>query len=291
MVKVNNPLQSPLDSLFERLNLINGLLFHLNNQLDVFKKILKERWNDSGLDLSYLGAGSALVIRDLTEWPINGWARYYPSGKFTSRGEEFFKVSNELVCHGALWTISQAYEAFETFIKDLAACFMHQHQDQVDQERLKKHHRKLDKKGLSTKNFDYWQRFVRLAYRNNNDLLGYFRSLSPDVEETEKRNNRAFDIAEWYKVIEEARHASTHSGGVIKKPRMQGWASDKLVLLDKFISGLQVAEGYKMDPGFNEANQNLVIFSEYGFALFKALSKLKGYHWNILKKSGTKNNA
>ena len=284
MTDLNNPLQLSLDGLFGQLNLLNGLLFHLDNQLDVFKKLLRERWDDSGLDLSYLGAGAALVIKDLTEWPANGWARYYPSGKFMSKGEEFFQVSDELICRSALWTISQAYEAFETFIKNLAAYYLHRHQDEAQPEKIKKCKRNLEKNNCDPKDFDYWQRFVRLAYRKNEELLGYFRILSPEVEKAEKKNNRDVDLTEWFAIVGEARHAITHSNGIIKKSRIQVLTSGRLELLKRYISGVETELGYKMNPSFKETNQNLVVFSEYGFVLFKALSSAKGYNWNILKK-------
>jgi hypothetical protein len=291
MSEIINPLQLPLDDLFEQLNLLNGLQFHLNNQLDLFKKMIRERWNDSGLDLSYLGAGAVLVFRDLSECPANGWARYYPSGQFVSKGEEFFKVSDELVGRSALWAVTQAYEAFETFVKDLAACYLYNNQDQVQLKKIRKHMNILKKNNYDPKNLDYWQSFVRLAYRKTEDLLGYFRILSSEVEEFEKKNNRAFDLTEWYAVVAEARHAATHSNGIIKRLRTEGWISERLKLLERFISGVEVDSGYRMNPTFEETNQNLVIFSEYGFALFKALSKAKGYDWNILKKDQTRKNA
>lgn len=291
MSKIHNPLQPPLDDLFVQLNLLNGLLFHLNNQLDLFKKMLKEEWKDSGLDMSDLGAGTALVIRDVTEWPVDGWARYYPSGKFMSIGKEFFQVSDQLIGRAALQTISQAYEAFETFIKDLVAYYLHKHQDRAQPEKIKKLHRKVEKKSCDPKDLDYWQRFVRLAYRNNEDLFGYLRILSSGVEEAEKRNNRALDLTEWYAIVSEARHATTHSNGIIKNTRMIGWTSDKVELLKRFIPGIEINSGYKMSPSFKEAEQSLVIFAEYGFALFKILSNTKDYNWNILKKEQPKNNA
>jgi len=52
------------------------------------------------------------------------------------------------------------------------------------------------------------------------------------VEEFEKKNNRAFDLAEWYAVVAEARHATTHSNGIIKKLRTEGWTSERLKSLE-----------------------------------------------------------
>ena len=54
-------------------------------------------------------------------------------------------------------------------------------------------------------------------------------------------------------------------------------------MLERVISGVEVDLGYRMNPTFKETNQNLVVFLEYGFALFRALSRAKGYNWNILK--------
>ena len=114
-----NPLNPPIYSLFYHLNTLNGLLFTLDNQLQIFEKQYRESISQSSIDISDIFAGCRLLIRDLTEWPGEGLVRYYPSGRFSSKGEEYFEVIKIILARESAWTIAQSLEAFERFLKDI----------------------------------------------------------------------------------------------------------------------------------------------------------------------------
>ena len=123
-----NPLNTSVYDLFYHLNTLNGLLFTLDGQLTNFEKLYRESISETSLDISMIFSGASLVIRDLTEWPESGWAKYYPSGAFSSKGEEYFKLIRVLLARESAWTVSQAYEAFETFLKDISATLILENQ-------------------------------------------------------------------------------------------------------------------------------------------------------------------
>jgi hypothetical protein len=289
MNDLGNPLELPLEELFSRLNILNGLLFHLECQLNESKKLFSEMVQASGRELSSIVAGSSLVIRDLTEFPAHGWAVYYRTGKFSSRGEEYIRIADELLERESAWTISQGYEAFETFLKDITSHYLHWNNQEADSQKLKKIGPSLAKEQLAPADLEYWRRFTRRAYRNNVDLLGYLRKVGPELQDAEKHNNRAMDLSKWYFLAGEVRHAVTHSNMIIKPERMRSWEEGKLKLIDQFFPGNRTDAGYVMKIDRNNAESNLVLFSEYAFVVFKSLSKVKNYDWNSLKKRGNQN--
>ena len=87
-----NPLNTPVNELFYQLNTLNGLLFTLDNQLNNFDKLYRGAISKASFDISLIFSGTSLALRDLTEWPADGWAKYYPSGKFSSKGERYFEL-------------------------------------------------------------------------------------------------------------------------------------------------------------------------------------------------------
>jgi len=279
-----NQFQSPLDDLFLRLNMLNWLLLHLENQLNNFRELFREIIAKSNVDPSAIYAGASLVIRDLTEWPENNWAVYYPTGKFVSQGEEYLEKVDVLLRREAAWTISQAYEAFETFLKDITATYVFIHMEQADAKKLENLDPKLRKELLEPTDVEYWKKFVRLAYQENVDLLKFLRKIAPELKEVEQKNNRNIDLTEWYIVVTKVRQAATHSNMLIKSGEMRSWSQEKCKLLNRFFPGTYTDGGYILNPSRKDAETNLVLFAEYAFGVFKCLSKLQHYEWNIFRK-------
>ena len=133
-----NPLNTPLYDFFYHLNTLNGLLFTLKNQLNNFEKLYRDSISKTSFDISRIFSGTSIVIRDLTEWPESGWARYYPSGKFSSKGEEYFELIRVLLARESAWSISQAYEAYEKFLKDISATFLLENQQLIETKKVEK---------------------------------------------------------------------------------------------------------------------------------------------------------
>lgn len=273
-----NPFDEYLDKLLGHLNMLNGFLGILNNQLTNFRDLYNQYIEKGKLDESRLIFGSSLAIRDLTEWPTDGWAIYYPSGKFISQGQEYLNIIEPLISRESSWTVSQAYEAFETFLKDITASYLLLPQAEKDPIRtnLSKFR---PKKGLSTENFVYWRDFVQHYYRCNIEILRLLRVIAPDIKGAEKRNNRAIDLTQWFEVVSEVRHAVIHSSSLIKNDRMCNWTSDKRLLLTNNFCGTYERNGYLLHTKTSNARECLTIFAEYAYTIYKKLSELNNYNW------------
>ena len=88
--------------------------------------------------------------------------------------------------------VSQAYEAYETFLLDSVACLHHAKPDTVHKKEQEKWSKKCGP--LSTK--EQYRRYVRYTYRgkNNSDLLSWIRELAPQVEKIERHNTLTMNL-------------------------------------------------------------------------------------------------
>ena len=128
---MSNPIFSTLQELFRHLAFLTGILTHLENQHNNYSHLLKQELEKHGIDPSLMVAGSALAMRDLTQSAGN-FRGYYPIGSFTSRNlEEYEKVLQVLLYRNSNWAVAQAYEAFETFLKNTISIYICENFDSV----------------------------------------------------------------------------------------------------------------------------------------------------------------
>lgn len=279
-----NPLNTPIYDLFYHLNTLNGLMFTLDNQLRNFEKLYRESISKTSFDISIIFSGSSLAIRDLTEWTKDGWARYYPSGNFLSKGEEYFELIRVLLARESAWTISQAYEAYERFLKDISATLLFENQQLVETKKVEKFGSGKKSKNLTKAGIAFWRTYIDYHYRTNTDKLKFLRKICPDISKGETENNRVINLTDWFAVVEELRHSVTHSNFVIKTGRMKNWSKAKRGILKKHFLGNNIEQGYQLYVKSKDATFCLELFSEYSFQIYKFLSISRGYNWNILKK-------
>jgi len=218
-----NPLNTSVYNLFYHLNVLNGLLFTLDGQLTGFEKLYRESISEASFDISIIFSGASLAIRDLTEWPNSGWAVYYPSGGFLSKGEEYFKLIKVLLARESSWTVSQAYEAFERFLKDVSATFLLENQGLAETKKVEKFESDKKSNGLTKTNVTFWRKYIEYNYKTNTDRLKLLRKICPEISRAETENNRAINLTEWFSVIKEVRDSATHSEFIIFANKMRNW--------------------------------------------------------------------
>ena len=214
----NNPLYPVLKELFKNLNLLRGLLLILVNRFDNYiKQIINNK-----VDFSRLLAGSSLVIRKLTELPKNGFS-YYPTGRFVVKGQKYLETLKQLIERESAWTISQAYERFESFLFDIYAMFLTNNNKFAKIEEKKKSIRDWKEKlnlNKSQLNNEEWKKVLKKCYRND-DILKNIGEWIPNFKNVMENNNEKINLLSWYYVISEVRHAATHSNLIIKNEKLQ----------------------------------------------------------------------
>ena len=211
-------------------------------------------------------------------------AKYYSSGTFIAKGDDYFKLIKILLVREASWTISQAYEAFETFLKNTLILLLLENPELAEIKKIEKF--KLDKKrgNVEESDFSFWEEYLKYYYKTNTLKLKFLRKICPGIYKSETKNNRAIDLNNWFAVVEEVRHSATHSNFIIKKNRMKNWTRAKNEMLKNNFHGRVPWYGYELNTTIGDAKFSLILFSEYSFQIYKFLSISKGYDWNILQK-------
>lgn len=273
----------PINRLFERLNVLHGLLKHLENHLKIFQSSVKRLAEQNDIGIDKLFAGFALGIRDLTLRPGEGYIYgYYPTGKFVTEGEEYIEVADLLIVREAAWTISQAFEAFETYLRDSYAHYLWNHKNAAEDKELERKREILLKKKLKPEQAEYWQTFVRLARYDNIKILQLIRGQFPDLEMIERNNSYDIDLTEWFSVATEVRHSVTHSNMLIKAEIVKTWDTAKTTISKDYFLAETRFNGYEIKPNVEQAEMNLRLFAGYAYVLHKLFNGLHGTISEIL---------
>jgi hypothetical protein len=187
---------------------------------------------------------------------------------------------DNLISRESAWTISQAYEVFETYLKDISAIYIFLHP--LYQEKIRFHVNKFNltrSRKIPVEDFVYWRNYIQYRYKNNVEILKFLRIINPDIEKAEKYNNRHIDFTQWFDVVSVVRHAITHSSSKIKKDIFGKLTSYKLQLLSNMFNGTFEQNDYVLFIRTSDAKECLTFFAEYAFALYKQLSELDNYDW------------
>lgn len=276
----SNPLRPVLDALWARLNALNGMLFLLEGHLNKFRSMFKEGLAAHSVPLESIWGGASLAIRDLTEWPADGWAVYYASGGFHAKGESYLDLVDIFVERESAWTIAQGYETFETCLFDLFAEYLHIKPSSADPTKIRRLRPKLANRGLAASDVEFWRAFVRETRRNAFRVLDAVRLVAP-LSDLEGANNRGLDLRIWHTVVAEVRHAATHANMRVTPRRTAAWSPGHFTLLETSFGGVADLPGMILHPRRKHAEHALVLFAEYGLGVFKALSGVCGYSATI----------
>jgi hypothetical protein len=278
----SNPYLLPLKGIFSRVTLLNGLFFQLTTHLEHRAKQIEESLHTHSIRRRSLFSGSTLVLRDLTEWPQDKWARYYPAGTHARSGRHIVKCMREIIHLNAAWTVSQSFEAFETFAKDIAALYLKRNPSALGNNIWIAKRRKNAPSQPTGKSIAAYKIFIRETYRGTEDLMARLRSSWSGLRLSEQRNNRSVDLSAWLKVVSEVRHATVHTGAVIlpKKHNVLGTNGGAILLLE--FPGKLGPKGYKLMLTEHSSDNTLQRFAEYAFLVFKEASLNESLNWQVL---------
>lgn len=272
-----------LDSLFDRANVLNGLLHHMDAQLRWFRDSVHIDHADV---IPHLTAGSCLVVRDLTERPSHGSPVIYASGTFSTSGQEYLDQVDVLTAREAAWVIAQGFESLETCVKDLLAAHYLAVPSAADFESLRKTEQRLARAGLRRDSLEFWSTYVRRCYKSADKVMTEIRRVAPKLGEAEVSNSRDRDLVVWFAALSEARHAVVHSDLVIAQRRWANLPEDQRAVVLESFSGTRVEHGVELRPTVRQATEALTGLVEYGYAAFKALSIAAGAEWRVFPNQG-----
>jgi len=274
--------------LFRRANLLYGLLYQLERRIDDAKKNLKPIIKKTSKHKTpRVFIGSTLPVTDLDGSTDDGWLKWYPSGGFQVRDRRYLSSLDAIVSRNAAWAVSQGYEGFETFLKDISASYLYRNKSKANSTKLTKFNDAPASSGLLLSKLEYWRAFVTYSCRggrNNKKYFALLRNLAPGLSQGEVTNNRNLDLPKWYGAASEVRHAVTHADFELKPERWDG-LTDDLKILSQLWFPCKMKSGRRLlNLSIKHAERDLRTFCEYGFMIFKHLSKTRDYDWDIFEK-------
>ena len=273
-----NPYSRPVRELFRKLALLNGTLQHFDIHLREAASAIKRDLQAGRGDV--WAAGAALVIRDLTEWPSDRWARYYSAAAHARRGRQFLTVLRRLGHVSSGWAASQGFEEFERTLKQQVARYFKRHPAAFGTGIWRP-----SKRGTFTvgprMSVEEIEQTVRSAFRGVDDLLPRLRNSIDAVRQAEVKNNRAMDLVGWLKVASKVRDAHVHAAGLISDDQLRRLSTSECRLLVASFPGQTTRVGYELQMTAKAAGEVLERYAEYGNLVAKAMSQADSLPWQM----------
>lgn len=273
---MSNPVEEPLDGFFNRITALDGVLNVIKSQSSIALSTLKRHESNNPQTLPKIWLGCRVLLEDIGDIPDDRWRRFHPTDHvFVIRSEDAEQAYADILERINLFVVSQAYEAYETFLLDSVAYLHCAAPATVDKRKQKKWGEKHGP--LSTK--EQYRQYVRGTYRgkNNSKLLSWIRKLASQVEGVEKHNTLTMDLQDWFAATSEVRHAATHSYGVVKAERMRHLSEQQKAILRSRFPGVDGPDGYVLHLDTKSAERALGTFHNYAYAIHKSLSIEYGF--------------
>ncbi len=278
MNTINNPLWPSLKNLSKQLNLLNGLIGHLDAQLGSSRERIAKVLVEKNLDSSILYSGSRLAITDLN---VSGGGYYFFGPKeymFKAEGEDYYQMIDALIRREAAWTVAHGYESFSTFVNEITASYLAVHNDKVDRKKIKrldKYNQRVPKPQPTE--FSYWMGYAK--FLGCKDVLALLRRIDSSQETTkiENHNSRKIKLVEWINAAYLVRNATIHEYAVIPIGEIDKWPKKTLDMLASCFPGIQKENGYILELNVKHAQNAIQLFAEYAYIIFRSLSLLEGY--------------
>jgi hypothetical protein len=273
-----NPLWPSIRNLSKQLNLLDGLIGHLDAQLGNYRERIAKILLEKNLDLSILYSGSRLAITDLSSIK-GGYFFFGPKGfMFKAEGEEYYQMVDTLIQREAVWTVAHGYESFNTFVNEIAASYLVTHNTTVDKKMLKQideYNCRVSK--IQPNEFSYWRAYATfIHFKGALNLLRRIDS-KQEIKKIENHNNRKINLAEWINIANFVRNATVHEYAIIPISKIKKWPKKKLDMLNSYFPGVYKENGYVLQLKVKHAQAAIQIFAEYAYIIFRSLSLLHGY--------------
>lgn len=262
--ETSSTIHIPMEELLQRLNILNGFIQLLSNQLTNFQKTSKKTLENHGVASSYAFAGFALIIPDLLTPTDQRFANYVHGGVYVREGEDYFSAGEEFVRNWSSWTIAQSYEAFESFLRDIAAYYFHK-------QRPQKPIGSLQQIPIDIENIDAWKSHFRERKWDPSTILNLLRLTEPTIEEVEKHNILQTDLQQWFQIYTSVRHAVTHSNSRLLRQDLKASLASIEKILPSYFPGSWTGDTYYMQCSEVNAISIIKLTGSYAYLIYRKL--------------------
>jgi hypothetical protein len=144
--------------------------------------------------------------------------------------DEKTKQITENYCN---FCVSQSFEAFETFLKDILASYFCSNKNFVNN--------KIKLQDLDISSFQSCRKGIFKLLRKDNgynkQLFKWLYKIDPELKKFEQTNSLRFDFMEWNTVFTEVRHSIVHSNSILPKEKTCNWTDFQKTLLRELFTG------------------------------------------------------
>lgn len=221
--------------LSNRLGLYSGIMLQLKSH---FQDTIRIRKNAKRPPNSFY-MGSHLVFRNY----VMGQHEFIHT--YTVNSRNLIKTVANVQMQFSNFCVAQSFEAFETFLKDLVAL-----KATKDRVLAKSIEPQLDLKSFNSCR-ESLNQICRKNNKNNKQLFKLINAFSS------KRHPKIQDIvdqlAEWYIVFSEVRHAVVHSNAKIDEAKMENWTTYQKGIFKEFFQNRKKDTKFSIDssPNYN----------------------------------------
>lgn len=251
--EINNPLVPIFNSFLFRLNTFKGLSLALDQLL---KNVAPPYWvSPDGSIGGHWSSESWLDIYDIET------QKMYFRKVFIIQSGKTQKSELELNALFSRFSVCQAYESFESFLKDSLTTFLYFNPSAVEVKEWARFEKSNIAHTFNEKNISYYRAFVNHSYKGNNnkELFKLMRRLDPSFSEKEKHGRFMTNLTKWFEEVSVYRHKATHQSMCVE--------FDDIKFSDK-----ECKTGERW--GFHWVASNVHHFVDYAFIIFKSLSTL-----------------
>lgn len=217
----------------DRIGFYKTTIYQVDTHLKEFIKFRKENLpkglsNDFGMPI----LGAKLVYRNvLTTKHEIAFSRFIDIENVDDKTQEI----KENYCN---FCVSQSFEAFETFLKDILASYFISNKTFVDNN--------VKLQDLDTSNFQACRadiyKLLRKDNKYNKQIFSWLYKIDPNLKKHEQTNFLQFDFIEWNTVLTEVRHSIVHSNSILAKAKTYNWTDFQMRLLKELFTGIETEQ-------------------------------------------------
>jgi hypothetical protein len=219
--------------LSSRLGLYSGIIFQLKNH---FQDAVRIRKNAKRPTISFY-MGSNLVFKN------HLIGNYEFIHTYTVNSRNLVKTVVNAQMQFSNFCVAQSFEAFETFLKDLVA--LKATKNRVLAKRIEP---RLDLKSFNSCR----ESLIHICCKNNRNNKQLFKLINAFSSKRDSKIQTIVDqLAEWYIVFSEIRHAVVHSDGKIDEAKMENWTKYQKGIFKEYFQNRKKDTKFSIDSSPN----------------------------------------
>jgi hypothetical protein len=242
-----------------RIGFYKTSIFQIDTHLKEFIRFRKDNLpKDLSEDFIMPILGSKLIYRNVLT------AKYEFGYTSLIDIENIEEKVTEIIEHYCNYCISQCFEAFESFLKDILCQYF------LDNKKFIEENEALRKINLNIDRFENCRKEIYKLLKTDNaynkQLFKWFYKIDNGIKKYERENFLRFDFYEWNIVFTEMRHSITHSNANFSKTMAIQWTDFQKRLLNELF--------------VKSENGNIIIIST--FQNYDYITKIIAQHGQLI---------